>query len=614
MKGNKKRIAAAAVIVGTAAALSLTANAEISLEKAYDIQEGSFIDGSNMLKMEGDSGYYVTSMDGKIKSQPLYGRSIYNEYGMLTVMRNVNELNNAGALNQNGQEMIPTKYGDIKVLNDEWALGIVLKEATSDQYDYENLFGDTDTYYLIDTVDVYHVENGVATCLSTLPRENFMDAIAYDSYINIKNRADGVVTTYDSSFQKLEPSAEDLYEYAEGTETYILFRENGQEGIKDSEGTIILEPSFNLIYDFQFGYAEVDTGEKIGLIDEQGNIVIEPLYDSVERVYSLPYDNKEGCGYGYSANGYFAVEQEGKLGYVDAQGNITMEPKYSSDALELNGASALLTDLEGNLSILAADGTETLVEGYERVSVFYYGSGIYYKVQNADYQEGMIDWHGTVVIPCENADIMFSGDGKYVLVDKEFGDGSAVIYKVPETASASEAPSGQAQAPANDASAEQTETPAEDTPAQQTEATATDAPAQQTETPATDAPAQQTETPATDAPAQQTETPAADAPAQQTETPAADAPAQQTEATAEDTSANAASAKKLLESASVLLDSDSTQTRESVKILVQQAAAGIEGENEAAVLLLENVILLLETEGSDAASIKTLLASAESLL
>ena len=584
MRGNRKCAMMTVFAVGAAAALPLTASAEISLEKAYEVAgTGRFVNGSNLLIMEGNSGYYLTSMDGQVKSEEIYRRTTENEYGMIIVNQNNEELNSTGALNQNGQEMIPTKYGDIDVLNDEWALGITLKEATADQYDYENLWGD-EAYYLIDTVDVYHVADGAATCLATLPRENIMDAKAYGSYINIQDRATGTVDTYDASFQKAASDVGDIYAEPEANAKLVVYRENGQYGVKDAQGNIVMEPSFSMIGDFMYGYAEVYSDDKSGLIDEQGNVVVEPVYDDVERLFYLPYVNEYGSGYGYNANGYFAVVQDGKLGYIDSQGNTTMEPKYSESAVEVNGVTAILTDLEGNERLLAADGTETVVEGYERIVPLQNGSGFYYRTEDAEYNEGMIDWHGNEIIPCENDDIVISGDGKYVLVDADYSDGIVEIYKLPGA---------------------ETEPPAEETAA----AAETEAPAEETVAAETEAPAEETAAAAeTEAPAEET------AAAAETEAPVEEATAAaETEAPAEETG-DTGSAKALLESAATLLDNDSAEIRTSVKILVQQAAAAIGDQNEAAVILLDNVLEMLETEGTDAAGIKGVITSVTALL
>ena len=585
MRGNRKCAMMTVFAVGAAAALSLTASAEISLEKAYEVAgTGRFVNGSNLLIMEGNSGYYLTSMDGQVKSEEIYRRTTENEYGMIIVNQNNEELNNTGALNQNGQEMIPTKYGDINVLNDEWALGITLKEATADQYDYENLWGD-EAYYLIDTVDVYHVADGAATCLATLPRENIMDVKAYGSYINIQDRATGTVDTYDASFQKVASDVGDIYAEPEANVKLVVYREDGKYGVKDAQGNIVTEPSFSMIGDFRYGYAEVYSDDKSGLIDGQGNVVVEPVYDDVESLFYLPYVNEYGAGYGYNANGYFAVVQDGKFGYIDSQGNTTMEPKYSESAVEVNGVTAILTDLEGNERLLAADGTETVVEGYERIVPLQNGSGFYYRTEDAEYNEGMIDWHGNEIIPCENDDIVISGDGKYVLVDADYSDGIVEIYKLPGA---------------------ETEAPAEET----TAAAETEAPAEETTAAAeTEAPAEETAAAAeTEAPAEETAA-AAETEASAEETTAA----AETEAPAEETG-DTGSAKALLESAATLLDNDSAEIRTSVKVLVQQAAAAIGDQNEAAVILLDNVLEMLETEGTDAAGIKGVITSVTALL
>ena len=134
-------------------------------------------------------------------------------------------------------------------------------------------------------------------------------------------------------------------------------------------------------------------------------------------------------------------------------GTLTLAPKYSKDNTDVCGASAILTDLEGNTIILAADGVETMVEGYDRVRALYYGSGLYYTVTDADYNYGLIDWHGNVLLPCEYRDITMSGDGNYLLVEVDYDNSD--LYEITfESDAAAPANTGDEGAAEDDGSAD----------------------------------------------------------------------------------------------------------------------------------------------------------------
>lgn len=424
-------------VISSMLCLPLVANAETTLTKTNSLQYSHWISDTNLLCVEGDSGYGIATMDGTLLTESIYTRSFNYSKGYICGAEKSDDLHNQGVFALDGTIVIPFEYADIKALNEHWFLGIVVEKSTADQYDYTSWSSNND-YYLIKTVDVYYLEDGKGTKVSSLTRDHYIDSYAFGPYINIQDRTTNVISTYDAQFTQV---ATDLkYIFSESVEIGGLstFRFNGQYGLQDAEGNEVMPASYSIIYDFYRGYAEVSTEVKTGLIDEEGTLIVPTEYDDIELSYYLPSSPTSSSG--YNANGYFAVVQDGKLGFVDETGTLTCAPKYSENVLELTGASAVLTDLEGNTIIVAADGVETMIEGYERVSAMYYGSGMYYTVRNADYQYGMIDWHGNEILPCQYDDISLSGDGKYVMATTNYdNDIYQIVYTPDEPATPSEA-------------------------------------------------------------------------------------------------------------------------------------------------------------------------------
>lgn len=435
---NKKGIMLLALAL-CAMLAALPALAEGTATLVYDnLPRVDFISGTSLLRISGRDGYAMTTLDGTHLTEEAYS-NLSGDHGYVTAAQvNADPVNAFGLFDLEGNTLIPFEYGDVDVLSNEWALGVKLVETTADNYDYRAFIGDG--YYLIETVDVYHLPEG--NKLASLPRESFLDADAVNHCLNIEDRATGVVTTYDAAFNALgNPRSTYSDEFAPAD--YDTFRENGQSGIVDAQGNVILEPSFYMIYDYRYGFFEVSTGEKNGLVNAQGEIVIPAQYDKVKTSYYMPKVAPDWSTSGYEAAGYFAIELDGKLGYVDGFGNVTAAPTYSSSVLDNNGASALLTDLDGSLRIVAADGVETKIEGYQRVRAAEYGSGIFYTVTNENYDYGLIDWHGNVIFPCEYNDIDLSADGRYALVSISYD--KAQLYELtypaaPEAAPADEQP------------------------------------------------------------------------------------------------------------------------------------------------------------------------------
>ena len=415
-----KRLLSIVLMLALCAVMLGGALAEAPVE-VLTLENADWVDGSNYLQIRGDNGYYIAGLDGAAITGEDYGRSMNYSNGLIIANKvGVEGLNAYGALNESGAEVIPFQYAEIKALNECWATAIALEPATAENYDYSVIFGDID-YAIISTVDIYNLASG--TCVASLSRSEYSDSEAFGTYINIENRTDGVVTTYDADFNALGTVDyvwdEDLIP-AQGLQTYY---DNGQYGLKDAEGNVVMEPAFRTIYNFDGGYAEVSTGEKSGLIDEAGNVIVPAIYDKVNRGYNTP----EGTSRHNNA-GYFCVVQDGKLGYVIAGGTVSCEPKYSADALDNNGASAIYTDVEGKTHIIAGDGVESVIEGYEYMYPADNASGVFYRVRNADRQYGLIDFHGNAVLPCQYEGVEMSGDGRYALVEVERD--TYVVYEI----------------------------------------------------------------------------------------------------------------------------------------------------------------------------------------
>ena len=229
-----------------------------------------------------------------------------------------------------------------------------------------------------------------------------------------------MITSYDADFNALgtvKYSFSDDY----ATPELVTYRENGRYGLKDAQGNVVMEPSYFSINEFYGDYAMVYDGNKYGLIDRTGKLVVPMQYDSIRRNYYGPYDPKTG-EQSYPAAGYFCVVSDKKVGFVNSNGEVTCEPKYSEKILDIYGAAALYTDMENQMHLLSADNVDTIVD-YKYFHCMDGSSGLLFKATSEDNKYGVVDWHGNVVLPCEYTSIYLSGDGRYLLVLKDYKSG-----------------------------------------------------------------------------------------------------------------------------------------------------------------------------------------------
>ncbi len=552
----KKRLLAIAAVA--ALALNSCAWGGTTLEQVGTVDfADDWISGTNLLEAQDATGNYaLADMNGGILSAYAYSRlGSTTGYGLISaISATANSANGMGVLNLAGQEVIPCSYGDIRFLNEHWTKAVVLKQATKDHYAYTSWF--SDDVFLIDTVDFYYTDDdGTVTKAGSLPRENYIDDNAYGRYINIEDRSNGSITTYDGTWTAVvsDEPADAIYDEVAGADDSVRsYRENGQYGLKDAAGNVIIGPTFGYIESFRAGYAEVEnrleSGDFKGLIDESGTVIVPVEFDDVNYGYYAPATAANGYStYAYNNFGYFCVTKDNKLGYVDSNGNVTCDFTIAEDNCDNYGASATYTDMGGAQHILAADGVDTDVSQYDRVSALNGGSGMYYKVTDADYNYGVIDWHGNVIVEVRYSSIDLSGDGQYLLLQEDYNTPCELV-KLVYTAE------GAAAAPAEEAPAE--EAPAEEAPAQE-------------------------------------------------------APAEEGgEAAAADTSAIAG----LIDSAITLANTDAAANKDAIRNLLQSAADQIAQSRPEVKTILDSALSLLDGESVDGASIATVLSSAKTLL
>ena len=436
--------------------------ADGTLTQIAQLDSAYWIYNSDLLRVESRNGYAVARADGTLITDYLYTSSFDYEKGWIVASK---ENAGEGIVSKDGVEITPFQYGDIDILSACWTACINLVKATADNYDYRSYSNDTD-YYLISTVDFYWLPEG--RLAGSVPRTNYNGCRAYGDVLNIEDRATGTVTCYDSQFNALG-----TVRYTSDNSFaahYSTFSSNGQQGLMDPDGNIVMNPAYRYVDDDVYGgYFTVSTGDKYGLADLTGTVVIPAEYDRVRYCYYAPGVAGEGSGgYAYSVFGYVCVENNNKLGYYSLANGETCPPKYASTNLDNNGASALFTDMAGNINILAADGVETMLEGYERVSALDYTGGIYYRTTNANYDYGMIDWHGEEILPAEYDTLSVSGSGRYLLTQKTYKD-PYIVYEISYGAVESASAAIPAQAPGEPAVS--TEQPATQEPATQEPAT-----------------------------------------------------------------------------------------------------------------------------------------------
>lgn len=90
--------------------------------------------------------------------------------------------------------------------------------------------------------------------------------------------------------------------------------ETEKYGVIDREGNYVVEPIYDNINEFYEGLAIVSLNDKYGVINKKGEIVVEPQYDRI--------DNFE--------DGLAKFQLNDKYGFINKEGKVAIEPKFDS--------------------------------------------------------------------------------------------------------------------------------------------------------------------------------------------------------------------------------------------------------------------------------------------
>ncbi|MBD2546875.1 MULTISPECIES: WG repeat-containing protein [Planktothricoides] len=161
-------------------------------------------------------------------------------------------------------------------------------------------------------------------------------------------------------------------------------------GYQDRYGKLVIQPEFNLAYEFVGGLAAVKVGKKWGYINEEATFVISPKFDQASTF----------------SEGLARVQIGSKYGYINRSGEMAISPQFSQAMNFHEGLAAVAIndqwhyiDKTGNI-VISPPGDRQVVSGWAshfsgglaRFKTIFFGGGHRY---------GFIDKTGQVAISPE---------------------------------------------------------------------------------------------------------------------------------------------------------------------------------------------------------------------
>ena len=199
-----------------------------------------------------------------------------------------------------------------------------------------------------------------------------------------------------------------------GAQSFFPVKLNKKWGLINAEGELVLQPVYDAIGEFKsFGYAVMQRDGQVGLLGRNGQELLPAAYQDLKVLTSelvavlrddqwtvIRLDRAVVLPPGYErvvvlSGEFLAFQENGLWGAVDRTGKRVVDCRY--DALRFHPSGYFLTEKEGGLGVLTWEGQEILPPQYDDINIEERGL-VFFKKHN---RWGMADCHSGVVIPAD---------------------------------------------------------------------------------------------------------------------------------------------------------------------------------------------------------------------
>lgn len=416
--------------------LSSSALAEVRIDSVTELDRMIFLSTATNCYYKSEIGYsQVYNADGEPISDR-YQSMNARKYGLYYEFYG-SGLNQIGLLDRNGQVIAEPSYGKVVFYDDAWALAYVLEPTDNQVGDFKDT---NNNQYMVARTDVLYE----GRIIGSLSREEFNPGLSYGTagkYLYVKTTSEaGYYIDRHFNIIRVDKgisSSEFTGTYGKGMfhnptqqwafcETCTLTEEdvtyaiwyNDQTGcLLDLQGHVIKSGVVSDRVRNVGDYLSFRMSGKYGVMDKQGNIIIQPMY---KEIMSDPFIGE------YQT----ALTDEGHLHFIDRQGNVTAKAEYSLSSSDYKGAgrgsSFVLVSNMGKYMVFTATKGQ-LPTMYEDARTPKTNHQILIVKQDGLW--GAIDVDGNTVLPFVHRNAMeITDDGTLVYGTSQ--DGTKYLYRL----------------------------------------------------------------------------------------------------------------------------------------------------------------------------------------
>lgn len=247
-----------------------------------------------------------------------------------------------GVINSKGETIIKPEYEETIIIPDN------TKEVFICTYDVNY----TDGTYKAKVINSKGNEifTGYDT-IQALENHDSSNNLWYETDVLLVSK-DGKYGLVDFKGKELLRCEYDKIQALQGVKNSILIAKDEKYGLVDHIGATIIEPNYKEIKpisdQYENGYIITTNENKVGVINRDKTIALEPKYQEVQAIYG---------------NGNYVVKENNKWQIVDTKGNVYLTNKFDS-VKAINGENVIITSNK-KYGVVTLSGTSKIKTEYQ---------------------------------------------------------------------------------------------------------------------------------------------------------------------------------------------------------------------------------------------------------
>lgn len=365
----------------------------------------SFSEGLATVTKDQKSGFI--NREGMLEIPLIYDQcSSFKEDVSIVKMRDL-----YGLINKGGKELLPVEFDNIY----EWL----------DEENYiiekDSLYGVYNIYFgiIIEPIYAEIIPGEIMTVHTTDSKMGLIDNKGniildpiYKEIKNVNRENNRVVLKKNRLFYIADlmgnPISDEIYRDISSFDNEAIIYDGNKYGIMDIQGKVIIEPKYTGIEWVNGGLAAVyDDKGKVEIVDYLGKEVVEYKYDNIE-----PFTNSAAC-----------VRLKGKYGAINNKGEIIIPIEHEEGIGMFGDCISMCKVIDGKKKWAMYDFKGKCLTEFKYDKMINLNKG--FAIVSNDKLYGVIDKNGQEVIPLEYSNLGFMGhyfqgkiDGKNVVIDK----------------------------------------------------------------------------------------------------------------------------------------------------------------------------------------------------